>query len=99
MQLNKLVSEFKWTDELVKEFAIVCTQGAYGDYRGCKKIEDKLNRFKERFITDKLGTKCSICEQMFTGYGNNAEPINDGRCCDSCNANVIWARLTSLTSD
>ena len=45
--------------------------------------------------------KCSICEGYIeplrhpeTGEvvwegGNNAEPINDGRCCDECNATVV----------
>lgn len=37
---------------------------------------------------------CSICYREFTEYGNNAEPINDGRCCDDCdNQIVIPARI------
>jgi hypothetical protein len=37
---------------------------------------------------------CSICGRLFTGYGNNAKPVNEGRCCDECNAaHVIPARL------
>ena len=34
---------------------------------------------------------CSICGELNeewldgSGYGNNAEPVNDGRCCDDCN--------------
>lgn len=32
---------------------------------------------------------CSICEKEFTEYGNNAYPINNGRCCDNCNLNVV----------
>jgi hypothetical protein len=32
---------------------------------------------------------CSICQKGFTGYGHNAHPVNDGRCCDACNASVI----------
>ena len=37
--------------------------------------------------------ECSICFGMFTEFGNNAEPINDGRCCDDCNRTVIIARM------
>lgn len=41
--------------------------------------------------------KCSLCEEMFTGYGHNPQPLIDdinARCCDDCNANlVIVARL------
>jgi hypothetical protein len=37
---------------------------------------------------------CSICDQQFTGYGNPAWPVNDGRCCDQCNmAHVVPARI------
>ena len=41
---------------------------------------------------------CSICNEDFEGFGNNAEPINDGRCCDFCNmAVVIPTRLNDVT--
>tara|TARA_R100001015_G_C4633978_1_gene199682 strand:- start:3516 stop:3722 length:207 start_codon:yes stop_codon:yes gene_type:complete len=43
--------------------------------------------------------KCSICEkeiekkyhngEMYWDSGHNAEPVNSGRCCDKCNANVV----------
>ena len=37
---------------------------------------------------------CSICGKKYDHWGNNAQPINDGRCCDSCNdAYVIPTRL------
>jgi hypothetical protein len=32
---------------------------------------------------------CSICSRIFTEWGNNAEPVNSGICCDSCNSNVV----------
>ena len=35
---------------------------------------------------------CSICGKEFEGYGNNAEPVNDGRCCDKCNEEVVIPR-------
>ena len=57
--------------------------------------------------------KCSICkddirgqvivntegvQQVVDEHGNNAYPINDGRCCDSCNLNVVIpARIKLLT--
>lgn len=28
---------------------------------------------------------CSICGKEYVGYGNNVQPVNDGRCCDECN--------------
>jgi|TARA_R110000824_G_scaffold206477_4_gene391566 hypothetical protein len=46
---------------------------------------------------------CSICNCLFTGYGNNPEPVKDakeGQCCDTCNqTEVIPARLQLLTTD
>ncbi len=32
---------------------------------------------------------CSICGKEYDGFGNNAEPVNDGKCCDDCNINVV----------
>ena len=37
--------------------------------------------------------KCSICNEKIEGFGNNAQPINDGICCDDCYNIVILARL------
>jgi hypothetical protein len=36
---------------------------------------------------------CSICNGQSFGTGNNAEPINHGRCCDTCNELVILIRM------
>lgn len=39
--------------------------------------------------------KCSICQNEIPvkqggwSSGNNAQPVNDGRCCDECNAEVV----------
>lgn len=39
---------------------------------------------------------CSICGEKIAPHplsgfagGNNAQPINDGRCCDDCDATVV----------
>lgn len=41
--------------------------------------------------------KCVICGKEYTGYGNNAYPVNEGRCCDECNTNiVIPARIQQM---
>ena len=41
---------------------------------------------------------CSICKDTINDkYGHNAEPINDGRCCDMCNqTKVIPARIKEM---
>ena len=37
---------------------------------------------------------CVICEKEYAGWGNNAEPVKEGQCCDECNwKKVIPARL------
>jgi transcriptional regulator NrdR family protein len=54
--------------------------------------------------------KCSICEkeiekikdsegEVIWDHGNNAEPVNRGRCCNSCNSGVVLpARLGMVMS-
>ena len=32
---------------------------------------------------------CSICRLAFVEYGNNAWPVNEGRCCNICNDTVV----------
>ena len=39
---------------------------------------------------------CSICKEDFEGYGNNAQPVNNGICCDDCNTLVITRRLFDM---
>jgi hypothetical protein len=41
---------------------------------------------------------CSICGGSYTGYGNNAAPINYGRCCDACDEKVISKRVERFVS-
>lgn len=41
--------------------------------------------------------KCVLCGKEFTGYGNNAEPLAKGLCCDECNdEKVIPERIKQL---
>ena len=37
----------------------------------------------------KKNNVCSICGKKYEGFGNNAQPINNGRCCDECNRKVV----------
>ena len=32
---------------------------------------------------------CVICGKEYEGYGNNAQPVKDGKCCDKCNQEVV----------
>ena len=42
--------------------------------------------------------QCVICEEHFTGFGNNPDPVKiNGDCCDACNTNhVIPARMQEI---
>lgn len=42
---------------------------------------------------------CCVCGKEFTGYGNNAQPIVDGICCDECNNLVILRRMELALSN
>tara|TARA_Y100001963_G_C6731888_1_gene424369 strand:+ start:1194 stop:1376 length:183 start_codon:yes stop_codon:yes gene_type:complete len=39
---------------------------------------------------------CSICFLEYSEWGNNAEPINSGQCCDKCNWSVSIARMNRM---
>ena len=40
---------------------------------------------------------CAICGKNYHGFGNNAEPLKTGRCCDACNVLVIEKRMENLS--
>ncbi len=51
-------------------------------------------------VTKLEKVRCSICKgnikplrdedgEVVWIHGNNAQPVNDGRCCDDCNWNVV----------
>jgi hypothetical protein len=38
--------------------------------------------------------RCCLCGDKIKGYGNNAQPVEKGICCDECNkVKVIPARI------
>ena len=44
--------------------------------------------------------KCCICGKIEKGYGNNAQPIKEGVCCDLCNSTVVIpARLKLMEGE
>lgn len=48
-------------------------------------------------ITGRPTFYCMLCKEFYYGYGNNAQPVANGRCCDECNATkVIPACLAQL---
>lgn len=39
---------------------------------------------------------CVVCGREFFGYGNNADPVAIGICCDECNTIVVARRVMRL---
>ena len=55
-------------------------------------METKTQKTKEDAWLEEHN--CCICGEMYQGYGNNAWPLDEGRCCDVCNfTKVLLARL------
>lgn len=46
-----------------------------------------------------MNETCCLCGRPITGYGHNAQPLADGRCCDDCNAKVIKERLNRFVKE
>ena len=60
-------------------------------------LRTKSDKTVIRPIREDKENTCSICGTKYTGYGNNAEPVNNGKCCDTCNIKVVIpARLKQL---
>ena len=39
---------------------------------------------------------CVICNKEYQGYGNNALPVKSGRCCNSCNDQIVIPTRLSM---
>lgn len=86
---NKFGKYFDKDGKLVDEKGYTKALGELGEQG--KPIQEALEHHK-----------CIICGNEFDGYGNNAEPVKQGICCDKCNQEkVIPARLkkTNLKED
>lgn len=57
----------------------------------CKK--EKRNTFRRLKMNNNLYkhsvNRCSVCGNHYVGYGNNAQPVNEGRCCNDCNKSYV----------
>lgn len=48
----------------------------------------------------KIKMKCCFCGKEAGKYGNNAQPLKDGRCCSVCNkTKVLPARVEAMKND
>ena len=42
---------------------------------------------------------CVLCKKAYIGYGNNAQPLAEGKCCDDCNGKVVASRFADLVAE
>ena len=43
---------------------------------------------------------CTLCGESFNGYGNNPWPLaSEGRCCNTCNADVLVSRIIGVYAE
>ncbi len=43
--------------------------------------------------TEERANQCVLCNKQIVGFGNNAAPLANGKCCDECNTRVMLARI------
>ena len=96
--LNHLTDDaYKQLDKKLQEVYDEAHERDYYDY-----YDESLDSLKEdvevAFDNDENEKQvCCICGEEYEGYGNNAEPYKEGRCCDKCNMKfVIPDRLNKL---
>jgi hypothetical protein len=59
-------------------------------------ISKSQNKIMEKFNVQ-WQKRCVLCGEGYCGYGNNALPLMEGRCCDKCNfEKVLPARMGNL---
>lgn len=49
-----------------------------------------------RVLKRKGAQMCSICQQPFREFSNNAQPVNDGRCCAYCDDHVVTPQRIAM---
>lgn len=66
-----------------------------GDYKEEELLSDDV--FTD-IVADSSAKVCCLCKKKYQGFGNNALPLKDGRCCDGCNNLVIAERLKRISN-
>ena len=69
--------------ELYSIFGFGCSSTIFNSAR--EKVKEQLNN-KE------IAMKCSICGKDIKSYRCNAQPVNSGTCCQSCDDNIVTPR-------
>lgn len=61
-----------------------------------KAVENQIQK-ELQTMENEAPKLCSVCARDYYGFGNNAWPINAGRCCDDCNQIVIAHRIKNVS--
>lgn len=61
------------------------------DGRRANLSKEERERFDAEHIRKRGGetTSCVICGEIIRIYGNNAEPVARGECCNTCNLRIV----------
>lgn len=99
LKTNILYGE-KYLDIFIAELVNIDTKKKEEKYN-VKRINSHLEKIFEEYtkLTNELDEiimddshVCSICGKKYKGYGNNAQPVNSGICCDVCNSEIVIPR-------
>lgn len=74
------------------------THGMFNTKKGARQQQKAMFARGWKRDTEEDENVCVICGKHYEGYGNNAQPVADGRCCDECNIRVVIpARLKEIS--
>ncbi len=67
---------------------------------------DRINQYNNARLKKAIAKEkeeeekvCCLCRQTYSEWGNNAEPIKSGQCCDDCNTyKVVPERIKRMNS-
>lgn len=80
------VIEYNFYDSDVAEYCIESDRSIFSlSQFSTQKVSSEL----DKLIDFEKVSICSICGRIYTGWGNNACPVNEGRCCNICNDSVV----------
>src|SRR5262245_50919162 len=81
------------TDHAIRRAVFALLDGLAADHRALARRSvdlPALSVIRSRTGATMTPVKvCSICTGAIVGFGNDVQPINDGRCCDRCHAERV----------
>ena len=62
-----------------------------------REMKEALKKMMKK--KEKKKEECCICKKLIKGYGHNANPVVNGRCCDKCNLDIVIPIRIKLPND